>query len=315
MDPRTPTLDQLLIFLSVVETGSFSAAARRLNRATSVISYGIANLEEQLGLELFDRRSTKTPQLTDAGRAVLADARSISRSVGDLLAKARGLVSGLEAEVNVVVDVMLPTAKLVGVLDAFQSAFPTVSLRLHAEALGAVTQLVLNKTADLGVAGPVFICADLLNASQIGSIKMVPVAAPSHPLAQARTSIPPAAARSHIQLVLTDRSELTKDQEFGVVALRTWRLADLGAKHALLLAGVGWGSMPEAMVRDDLATGRLVRLDLDVWENIAYPLQAVHRVDTALGPAASWLVERFREALATGDDSRRPDKPALRQIV
>ena len=138
-DPRPPTLDQLQIFLSVVEAGSFSGAARKLGRATSAISYGIANLEDQLGLELFDRRSTKTPQLTDAGRAVLADACTISHGVGDLLARARGLASGLEAEVALAVDVMLPTAKLVEVLDAFQSAYPTVSLRLHAEALGAVT--------------------------------------------------------------------------------------------------------------------------------------------------------------------------------
>jgi DNA-binding transcriptional LysR family regulator len=296
-DPKAPTLDQLIIFLSVVDTGGFSSAARRLGRATSVISYGIANLEDQLGLELFDRQATKSPQLTDAGRAVLAEARTISRGVGDLLAKARGLMSGLEAEVTLVVDVMLPTAKLVGVLDEFQGAFPTVSLRLHAEALGATAELVLKKTADIGITGPVHVCAELLETRQIGAVKLVPVAAPSHPLALAHETMSAAAVRNHVQLVLTDRSELTKDQEFGVISPRTWRLADLGAKHALLLAGVGWGSMPEAMVRDDLAAGRLVRLNLDVWEHIAYPLQAIHRADMAPGPAARWLIERFKDAL------------------
>jgi len=297
-DPKAPTFDQLLIFLSVVDTGSFSGAARRLGRATSVISYGIANLEDQLGLELFDRQTTKSPQLTDAGRAVLAEARAISRGVGDLLSKARGLMSGLEAEVTLVVDVMLPTARLVGVLDEFQSAFPTVSLRLHAEALGAAAELVLKKAADIGITGPVHVCAELLDACQIGAVKLVPVAAPSHPLAQARGALSPRAVRDHVQLVLTDRSELTKDKEFGVISPRTWRLADLGAKHALLLAGVGWGSMPEAMVRDDLAAGRLVRLDIDAWEHVAYPLQAIHRTDMAPGPASRWLIERFKEALA-----------------
>ena len=48
-EPGTPTFDQLRIFLTVVEAGSFAAAGRRLNRATSVISYGIANLEAQPG--------------------------------------------------------------------------------------------------------------------------------------------------------------------------------------------------------------------------------------------------------------------------
>jgi hypothetical protein len=77
-DPGTPTLDQLRVFLAVVEVGSFAGAARRLGRATSVISYSIANLEAQLGVSLFDRHSTRKPQLTEAGRAVLPEARTIA---------------------------------------------------------------------------------------------------------------------------------------------------------------------------------------------------------------------------------------------
>jgi hypothetical protein len=65
-NPGTPTFDQLRIFLAIVDTGSFAAAGRKLNRAVSVISYGIANLEAQLGLELFDREGTRKPQLTVA---------------------------------------------------------------------------------------------------------------------------------------------------------------------------------------------------------------------------------------------------------
>jgi DNA-binding transcriptional LysR family regulator len=295
-EPKAPTLDQLQIFLCVVETGSFTGAARKLGRATSVISYGIANLEDQLGLELFDR-ATKTPQLTDAGRAVLGDACSISHGVGGLLARARGLAQGLEAEVTLVVDVMLPTAKLVEALDAFQSAYPTVGLRLHVEALGAVAQMVVDKTADLGIAGPVVTDSAILETRRIGTAKLVPVAAPSHPLGQMCGTISASTVRNHVQLVLTDRSEFTSGQEFGVMSVRTWRLADLGAKHALLLAGVGWGSMPETVVRDDLAAGRLVQLDVGLWESVSYPLLAIHRFDTTLGPAATWLVDRFEQAM------------------
>jgi DNA-binding transcriptional LysR family regulator len=78
-DPGTPTLDQLRVFLTVVETGSFAATARELGRATSVISYSIANLEAQLGVSLFDRRSTRKPRLTDAGRTVLSEARTVTK--------------------------------------------------------------------------------------------------------------------------------------------------------------------------------------------------------------------------------------------
>jgi len=73
-DPGTPTLDQLRVFLTVVDVGSFAGAARELGRATSVVSYTIANLEAQLGVALFDRDTSRKPQLTDAGRTVLSEA-------------------------------------------------------------------------------------------------------------------------------------------------------------------------------------------------------------------------------------------------
>jgi DNA-binding transcriptional LysR family regulator len=294
--PRAPTLDQLRVFLAIVEAGSFVGAARRLGRATSVVSYAIANLEAQLGLQLFDRVSTRKPQLTDAGGAILSDSRTIAMGLDGLLAKARGLIGGLEAEVALVVDVMLPTHLLVEVLDAFRAAFPTVSLRLYVEALGAVAQLVLDRVASMGVSGPLSVRLDGLEQNPIGMVKLIPVAAPSHPLSRHKGPLPTSTARAHIQLVLTDRSPLTEGQEFSVIAVRTWRLADLGAKHALLLAGVGWGSMPEVMVREDLAAGRLVRLALDAWDDSLYPLQSLHRTDSPPGPAARWLIERLRNA-------------------
>src|SRR5258705_8182541 len=97
-EPGTPTLDQLRVFLTVVETGSFAAAARKLNRATSVVSYSIANLEAQLGVSLFDRVSTRKPQLTDSGRTVLAEARTIYGGGGGLRTKGEGVLQGLGVE-------------------------------------------------------------------------------------------------------------------------------------------------------------------------------------------------------------------------
>jgi DNA-binding transcriptional LysR family regulator len=292
--PKPPTLDQLLVFLAIVEAGSFAAAARRLGRATSVVSYTIGNLERQLGIELFDRMSTRKPQLTDAGKAVLSDARTIATGLDFLLAKARGLAVGLESEVSLVVDVMLPMPRLVDVLESFQAAFPTVSLRLYVEALGMVVKLILDRVASLGISGPLDRQFDGLERRQIGGLKLIPVAAPSHPLSQKQGRVNMAVARDHIQLVLTDRSTLTEKQEFSVFGYQTWRLADLGAKHRLLLAGIGWGSMPEPMVRSDLAAGRLMRLALSAWDADVYVLQAVYRTEMPIGPAADWLLNRFQ---------------------
>jgi DNA-binding transcriptional LysR family regulator len=74
---------------------------------------------------------------------------------------------------------------------------------------------------------------------------------------------------------------------------RSGRLADLGAKHALPPAGLGWGSMPKPMVSDDIKRGRPVRFSIDAWDDKLYQFHAVHRSDTPLGPAASWLMDRL----------------------
>src|ERR1041384_940631 len=212
MDPKSPTLDQISVFLAVVESGSFTGAARRLGRAPSVISYAIANLENQLGVTLFARAGTARPKLTDAGRAILADSRNLAIAVDGLLAKARGLISGLEAEVSLVVDVMWPAKKLVKALDDFRRKFPTVALRLQVETLGAVTHAVMEGAAAFGISGPLELASDLLVRGPAGSVKLVPVAAPAHPLALMQAPVSTTETRNHIQLVLTDRSALTQRQ-------------------------------------------------------------------------------------------------------
>jgi DNA-binding transcriptional LysR family regulator len=174
-----PTLDQLHVLAAVVETGSFSAAARRLNRAQSVISYTVANLERQLGLALFERDSRR-PVLTEAGRTVVADARRVGLLVDELRARASALRRGLEAELGLAVDVLFPTARLVAALEDFAREFPTVALRLRIEALGGVAELVEHGVCRIGVIGPLGDGCANLQRRAIGTVRLVSVAAPGH---------------------------------------------------------------------------------------------------------------------------------------
>ena len=219
----TPTLDQLQVFLTVVETGSFAAAGRRLSRATSAVSYTIANLEMQLGIALFDREGTRKPVLTKAGTTVLSKARAVSGGIDDLRASVKGLLGGLEAEVTLVVDVMLPTSRLVDAVQAFEAEFPTVTLRLHVEALGAVAQLVQSGIAGIGIGGVLHTTMPGLEHFRIGGVELIPVAAPQHPLAR-NPPKSPGEARQYRQLILTVRSSFTEGQDFGVLGAETWRL-------------------------------------------------------------------------------------------
>jgi DNA-binding transcriptional LysR family regulator len=197
----------------------------------------------------------------------------------------------------VVVDVMFPTCVLVRVLEAFQAQFPTVALRLRIEAMGAVAQLVMDGSCHIGLGGWMTATASVFERLAVGHVRLIPVAAPSHALAQLAGPIASSVAREHVQLVLSDRSVLTEGQDFGVLGLRNWRLGDLGSKHALLRAGLGWGNMPEAMVREDLKEGRLVHLPLAVDNGENYPIYLIQRADTPPGQAGKWLTERFAEQL------------------
>jgi DNA-binding transcriptional LysR family regulator len=285
MQPN-PTLDQLQILVTVADTGSFSAAGRKLNRAQSVISYAIANLEAQLGLKLFEREGTREPQLTDVGRATLEDARRMVGVLQRIRSRVDGHKQGLEAEVSMSVDVTLPSPVLVRVLKAFEAQFPTVTLRLHIGSLGLILDHVVGGQADLGVGG-ILGEADV-NLLRIGFMTLVPAAAPSHPLALLPRPVPLEEVREHIQLVVSDLSERTRGRDYGVFAYRTWRLTDMRTKHALMREGLGWGGLPRWLIADDLASGRLVELDLEPYSEVRSPLYAIHRTDRSPKPAAAW---------------------------
>jgi DNA-binding transcriptional LysR family regulator len=289
------SMDQLRTFIAAADEGSFSAAGRKLRRAQSVVSHTLANLELQVGFALFDR-SGRYPQLTEAGRALLEDARAAANSMDAFKARARMLAGGLEPELAVAVDVMFPIATLTAAVTAFHQQFPATPLRLYVEAMGAVVQPLLDGRCGIAVIGSLpDIPADCAS-DYLAAVPSVIVAAPDHPLAQAKRALTRAETGKHVQLVLTDRSTLTAGREFGVLSQQIWRLADLGAKHAFLRAGLGWGSMPLHMVEQDLADGALVRLSLRAHPLLgtAFSMHAIWLKEQPPGPAGRWFVDRLK---------------------
>jgi DNA-binding transcriptional LysR family regulator len=222
----------------------------------------------------------------------LVEVRAVSHGIDGLRATVKGLLEGLEAEVDLAIDVMLPSDRVGRVLRTFAAEFPTVQLKLHVEALGAITAMVLDRKAAIGISGPLAAGIEGVECISAGSVPMVPVAAPDHPLGRMER-IPPGAGRDYTQLVLTDRSRFTEGQDYSVLSPKTWRLADLGAKHALLREGIGWGNMPLPIIEPDLVAGTLVRLSMPDHPGGIYRFAGVWRRDTPPGPAASWLLDNF----------------------
>jgi DNA-binding transcriptional LysR family regulator len=299
--PTTLSVEQLLVLLTVAEAGSFSAAAKRLGRATSAISYAIDTLEGQFGISLFDRGTTRKPKLTQQGEAIVSEARAVIHSIETLRARVRGFLDELEPEVSLAVDSMLPGDRLATLLHEFHAQFPTVSVRLLVQTLGSVEHMVRSGFATIGVGSLVHMDLTGFRVVDIDGVNIIPVAAPSHPLAQPNEA-GPLRSSDFLQLVLSDKPAGT-NRDIGVVSLKTWRINDQAVRHKLLLAGIGWCGMPEPIVRADIEAGRLVRLNLRDWRGGEHTLKAVHKTDTPPGPAGRWLIER----LATLSDGR--DRP------
>ena len=290
------SLDQLRAFIAAVDEGSFSAGARRLRRAQSAVSELVSNLEAQIGVVLFDR-SERYPKLTPAGVLLVADARSVVANVDLLKARAKGIAGGLESELSAVVDVLFPIEAIAESAKEFRDRFPRTPLRLYVEALGGAYGPVLDGRCSLGVVGSLPMAPDSITLERLQGLHMILVAAREHPLAMFPGVIPKAELAKHVQLVLTDRSELTVGREFGVMSPLTWRLGDLFAKHAFLLKGLGWGGMPLHAVKQDLLEGRLVKLSIEdqAEESLILPMSAAYHTAKPPGPAGRWLIERLKQ--------------------
>lgn len=290
------TFDQLRTFIAAADAGSFSAAGRELRRAQSVVSQTLANLEAHMGVKLFDR-SHRYPTLTEEGRALLAAARGVAQRMNEFKGRAKALAGGLEPELSVVIDVLFPMDLVTDAIGAFQSKFPSVPLRLFVEALGAVAQPVLDGRCQFGIMGSLPIVPVQFSREPVSSVKLTLVVSPRHALGIYEGPIPSSALSEHVQLVLTDRSELSKGREFGVLSPKTWRLSDLGAKHEFLRAGLGWGGMPCGLVAADIAANVLREIVAeDAPGPIVMPMFAVYRTDAPPGPAGRWLIERFKQS-------------------
>jgi DNA-binding transcriptional LysR family regulator len=289
------SLDQLRTFIAAVDEGSFSAAARKLLRAQSVVSETVSNLEEQIGVPLFNR-SGRYPKLTAEGVVLLADARSIVAGVDLLKARAKGMATGLEPELSVVVDVFYPIDAITQVAHEFRQQYPGVALRIYVEALGAAIQPVIDGRCSVGIVGSLPVIPSTLTNERLTSITFLMVAAHDHPLSSHKGKISKEALSKHTQIVLTDRSELSAGRELGVMSPATWRLADLFAKHHFIRNGLGWGGMPLHAVREDLEKGRVKALSIEDVppDGLAVAMSAVWQTKSPPGPAGRWFIERLK---------------------
>lgn len=300
------TLDQLQMLIAVADTGNFSAAARKLHRVQSAVSQSIQSLEEALELTLFDR-SSKLPRLTDAGKAIVQDARRIVSGTDALRIRAKNMASVAEPEISLSIEQVFPSTVLIESLRAFRERFPLVSVNLFAEGLGAPEQSLFEGNARLAIYSTSRDGMPGFQMEFLGDVPVSLVASSKHPLAQVEGLISQAVLEEHVQLTMIDR---TKRYRGVVMGTRTWAFIDQFSRLDFVLNGFGWCAMPTHLAQGYLDSGELVELKLAAHNGqpLRFPLYSVHKVEQPPGPAAQWLLaelrRRFSEWIAETTDDR-----------
>lgn len=306
------TLDQLRVLVTITETGSFSAAGRKLRRVQSAISQAVATLEASQGVALFDRAGHR-PKLTEAGCVLVGQARIVLASAARFEAMAAGTRDGVEPELAVAIDPLVPTAPFIESLSALRDAFPHLPVSFSTEGLGGAERRLRRGDAALAFCLLLPAVPEDVVALPLLSERLVPVVAPSHPLAKLGRPATRADLDEHVQLVLSDPSN-ADGPSYGVIGTKAWRFVDLGRRLDVLLAGLGWCRMPQHLVAPLLAEARLVALPIeDDPARSAEPLTiyAAYLRDRALGRAGRWLLEDLQTRFATGQtEGRQASRPS-----
>lgn len=297
------TLDQLRVLVTIVDAGSFSAAGRALRRAQSAISQAVATLESSQGVALFDRDGHR-PQLTETGRVLVEQARLVLASADRFSAVAASTRAGVEAELVIAIDPLVPTAPLIESLRALGETFPDLPVRFSTEGLGGSLRRLRSDAAALGICLLLPGVPEDIAAYPLLRMGMRAVAAPSHPLAVLARPLTRADLEPQVQLVLSDPLDIAGDN-YGLASARLWRFVDLGRRMDFLLAGFGWCRMPEHLIAAPMAAGQLQALHItdDFAPREGLTIYAAHRRNRALGPAGRWLLDDLQQRLS-------PSRPA-----
>lgn len=282
-------LEQLRLFVDVAERRSFSAVSRSRGKAQSAVSNAIALLETDLGVVLFERSSGRQPELTEAGEALLEDARELLRQCERLDGRASALLRGQEPRLRVAQDEAMPYQPVIDSLDELARSFPLLEVQLASAAQGDVARKLVERRADLGLLFHHERMPEALERRALGSVEMVTVCAVDHPLAQLRTVT--------CQQLAQHRQLLISPQDSGYVggepaSPQVWRADSFYVMAELLMRGLGWAWLPRHVVQYPTYQQHMVELDSE-WRPPALVVELAWRRDEPLGPAAQWLAERF----------------------
>jgi len=255
-------LEQLRCFITVVEKGSFHAAANYLHRSQPAITNSVKNLEIYLDVQLFDR-SQYGAKLTAYGRAFYQRARSLLDHSLALQHYANCLKQQFEPQIALAIDTIVPLNEYLPILHKLMQQFPQTNFRLSLEALSGATERILDQNADIAITDYSNPHAEI-ESSPLGQIPLIAVATPEFIEQNQGKLFDSNRFNECTQIVIYDSSLRLEKQSIGIVDnARHCVVVDIHSKKQLICANIGWGRLPDYAVRHELASGKLQQLTDD----------------------------------------------------
>ncbi|MBL4799537.1 MAG: LysR family transcriptional regulator [Oleispira sp.] len=288
------TLEQLKSLQAIVEGGSLRAAAESLHRTQPTISVAIKNLEEELGLQIFDRDQYRNT-LTSQGRKLYEKAKLVLGQAQSFKNLAIQLAAGEETEVGIAFTSAIPVAPIISTIRQCKEEFPATRLEVYSENGLGPLDLLENGQASILII-PWLQNNDKLESMPFMNLRFKSVIAADSPLLQEYDAVPTTVMKNYPQVIISGRT--SSKTSFGILeGGDQWRVNDYQTKKEIIMQGMGWGSLPEHLIKEELAQGLLAPIkvvgDPDM-PNIE--LRVVRLEGEPVGPVAQRLWELFYNA-------------------
>lgn len=294
------SLDALTVLDAIDRGGSFAAAADELHRVPSAITYAVQKLEEDLGVQLFDRSGHRA-QLTEAGRELLREGRRLLSAAGELEARVRRVATGYEVELRIAVDDLVPLERLFPLFEEFYRTACGTRLKVLTEVYGGTWDALVAGRADLVIGAPGEGPTGSYSTRPLGIVQWALMVAPAHPLARAPEPVAADELIRHRTIAAADSSRNLPPRTSGLLSGQdVLTVPDMRAKIQFQRAGLGIGYLPLHLTRADVQAGRLIMKQV-VEPRVGVPLFTAWRTHDR-GKALAWFLERL-------------DEPALRESL
>jgi DNA-binding transcriptional LysR family regulator len=286
------TLDQWRAFHAVVEYGGFAQAAAALSRSQSSVSYNVKQLQIQLNCQLLEIDGRKA-KLTDTGHHLLLRAEHLLQQAQDLETFAASLTQGWESEIRLVVDTMFPSGLLMSCLKRFSESCPNIRVQLDEVVLSGARDALEQHQADLVIGGQI---PDGRLEDVLLELEFCAVAHPGHPLHALDRPITENDLCQHTQVIIRDSGTRSRIDVGWQSTANRWSVGSIEKAINSLVAGLGFGWLPEHRIQPLLDSGQLKPLNLASGKQYTAFLYLLFANKQNPGPGTKRLADIIQQA-------------------